>query len=81
MRLVDADALSEELWRIRWNLQMMDDTQTADKMMTGLRKAEIKLENAPTIAPTKQGKWIEHEWAEEYDGRLINNYECSECKM
>lgn len=54
-RLIDAGALAEELWRIRWNLQMMDDTQTADKMMTGLRKAEIKLENAPTIDPVK---WI-----------------------
>ena len=28
----------------------------------------------------KQGKWIEHEWAEEYDRILISNYECSECK-
>ena len=55
MRLIDADALAEEFWRIRWNLQMMDDTQTADKMMVGLRKAEIKLEDAPTIDPVK---WI-----------------------
>ena len=53
MRLIDADALAEEFWRIRWNLQMMDDTQTADKMMVGLRKAEIKLEDAPTIDPVK----------------------------
>lgn len=49
MRLIDADALLEELWRIRQNLQMMDDTQTADKMMAGLRKAEEKIEDAPTI--------------------------------
>lgn len=80
MRLIDADVLAEELWRIRRNLQMMDDTQTADKMMRGLRRAEEKMEAAPTIDPVKHGKWIEHEWAEEYDGRLISNYECSECK-
>ena len=48
-RPIDADALLEELWHIRWNLQMMDDTQTADKMMAGLRKAEEKIEAAPTI--------------------------------
>lgn len=53
MRLIDADALLEKLWRIRWNLQMMDDTQTADKMMAGLRKAEEKIEAAPTIDPMK----------------------------
>lgn len=61
MRLIDADALAEELWNIRWDLQMMDDTQTADKMMAGLRKAEIKLENAPTIDPVKHGRWIKDE--------------------
>ena len=27
----------------------------------------------------QQGKWIEHEWAEEVEGLLISNYECSEC--
>ena len=26
-----------------------------------------------------KGKWIEHEWAEEVEGWLISNYECSEC--
>jgi len=26
-----------------------------------------------------QGKWIEHEWAEESEGLLISNYECSKC--
>lgn len=32
------------------------------------------MENEP-----KQGEWIEHEWAEEVEGLLISNYECSEC--
>lgn len=30
-------------------------------------------------ADRPQGKWIEHEWAEEVEGLLISNYECSEC--
>lgn len=27
----------------------------------------------------RHGHWIEHEWAEEVEGLLISNYECSEC--
>jgi hypothetical protein len=29
--------------------------------------------------PLVRGFWIDHPGAEEYDGRLISNYECSEC--
>jgi predicted amidophosphoribosyltransferase len=25
------------------------------------------------------GRWIEHEWAEEENGLLVSNYECSVC--
>lgn len=32
------------------------------------------------LTAERVGKWIEHEWAEEYDGLLISNFECSECK-
>lgn len=27
------------------------------------------------------GEWIEHKWAEEFDGLLISNYECSHCHV
>lgn len=27
----------------------------------------------------RTGYWIEHEWAEEVDGVLVSNYECSSC--
>lgn len=36
------------------------------------------LESLPSAGP-KTGEWIEHEWAEEYDGLLISNYECTNC--
>ena len=29
--------------------------------------------------PIRHGHWIEHEWAEEVEGQLISNFECSEC--
>lgn len=33
----------------------------------------------PDAVPVRHAKWIEHEWAEESEGLLISNYECSEC--
>ncbi len=56
MRLIDADALLQEMMKTRASLQMLDNTQSADKMMHGLRMAEIKVEEAPTIEP-KRGEW------------------------
>lgn len=35
---------------------------------------------AEDVAPVIHAKWIEKEWAEEFDNRLISNYECSNCK-
>lgn len=49
MRLIDADAYAAELWEMRQNYQMLDDTQTADKIMYGLYRAEQALKDAPTI--------------------------------
>ena len=34
--------------------------------------------NAP-VYEEPHGEWIEHKWAEEFDGCLISNYECSHC--
>lgn len=34
---------------------------------------DLPSEDRPT------GEWIEHKWAEEVEGLLISNYECSEC--
>lgn len=49
MRLIDADALMHEIEKIRWHLQMLDDTQSSDKVWSGVRMAEKKVEDAPTI--------------------------------
>lgn len=37
---------------------------------------------APTVdaEPVRHGRWIRKEWAEESEGLLIDNYECSACK-
>ena len=49
MKLVDANAIEKELWRIRCQYQMLDDTQTADKIMHGLFRAEQVLKDAEII--------------------------------
>ena len=49
MRLIDADALMHEIEKIKWHLQMLDDTQSSDKVWSGVRMAEKKVEDAPTI--------------------------------
>jgi len=63
MRLIDADAYAAELWKMRQNYQMLDDTQTADKIMHGLYRAEQALKEAPTVdaVPVVHGEWVS-EW-------------------
>lgn len=48
-RLTDADALAEKIWQARVQYQMLDDTQTADKIMYGIYRVEQILAEAPTI--------------------------------
>ena len=47
--LIDREALMNELWKQRRNYQMMDDTQTADKIMYGLYRAEQVVKEAPAV--------------------------------
>lgn len=64
MRLIDADAYAAELWEMRQNYQMLDDTQTADKIMYGLYRAEQALKDAPTIdaVPVIHAYWKDSDW-------------------
>lgn len=72
--LISRQAALDECIKIRYALQMMDDTQTADKMMTGLRLAEISLEEAPSAE--RRGHWIHHDDASYAGGGYE---ECSCC--
>lgn len=42
-------AAMDAFYHIKCNLQMMDDTQTADKMMHGLRLAENAINKLPSV--------------------------------
>lgn len=48
-RYIDADAYAAELWKLRQNYQMLDDTHTADKIMHGIFRAEQTLKEMPTV--------------------------------
>lgn len=48
-RLIDANAYAAELWKLRENYQMLDDTHTADKIMHGIFRAEQVLKEQPTV--------------------------------
>lgn len=50
MRPIDADAYAADLWKLRTNYQMLDDTHTDDKIMHGIFRAEQVLKEQPTIA-------------------------------
>ena len=37
-------------------------------------------EDLPSVQlESKHSKWIKHEWAEEVEGTLVDNYECEKC--
>ena len=75
---ISRTATINAFYRIKCNLQMMDDTQIADKTMVGLRLAENAVNELPTItAPVKHGKWIP--FTENHGGLVYNIKRCSVC--
>lgn len=40
---------------------------------------QFEVDMADRKTEPKRGEWLEHEWAEEIEGLIISNYECSEC--
>lgn len=51
------------LWKLRKQYQLLDDTQTADKIMQGLYSAEQVINDVPSadVEPVRHGKWIKNE--------------------
>lgn len=53
------------------------------KQLMNLSGTAISIDDIPSeidVAPVRHGYWIRKEWAEESEGLLIDNYECSACK-
>lgn len=69
MRLINADALLDAIEDKEW------------VHITDYNIALYTVKDAPTVdaVPVRHGYWIRHNWAEEVEGCLIPNYECSVC--
>lgn len=70
MRPIDADAYAAELWKLRENYQMLDDTHTADKIMHGIFRAEQVLKEQPTVAAPRWHR-VEEELPNEFDTVIV----------
>ena len=71
---VSEDAISRRGIKIRLGKRFSDDPS---RIMEIVKET---VDDAPSVIPKpKEGEWIEHEWAEEVEGLLISNYECSKC--
>lgn len=57
-RLGDLDALEIDILNMRARYQMLNNTQTADKIMHGLFRAEQAIKDAPIIIPVDKGDKI-----------------------
>ena len=82
MRLIDADDVLNSVWQKRFGLQMLDDTQSADKIMHGLFMAEQVIEKAKTVnaVPVVHGKWLEVEVIDDDETFGVNDAaQCSAC--
>lgn len=56
---ISRQAAIDDFYHIKCNLQMMDDTHTADKMMHGLHLAENAVKLLPSAQPERKvGKWV-----------------------
>ena len=72
-RLVDANDL-------KWH--KFNYVNDYDAYRAGWNDAiDAVMENAPTVDAVEvvHGRWIEHKHAEEEDGLLVSNYECTVC--
>ena len=73
MRLIDADALIDEIKHTLWDWDSVDGIKSS----TVLKQTISDINNMPTIdaEPIKHGKWI----YKEYEPSKVEYYECSEC--
>lgn len=71
MRAIDADELKDHIKIFNIGCGCSEDYQ---------KSFLNAIDEQPTIEPErKPGYWIEHKRAEEVEGLLISNYECSCC--
>ena len=81
MRLIDADVLIDKVDKYIYRITRASKLKVGESAIIADIKAHIELSPTIDAEPVRHGKWIKHEYAEESEGLLIPNYECSECHM
>lgn len=74
IRPIDANLLKE-------NLLNQLSVRSEEYFLVLERFIRRVIDEQPTVdaKPVVYAHWVEHEWAEEVEGFLISNYECSNC--
>lgn len=70
VRPIDANKLLDSLY---WEL-------SEPISYNGIRRM-INIQPTIDVESIRYGKWIEHKYAEEHGGKMISNFECSECHV
>lgn len=70
--LAEIDDLADEFSEV-------DEKGLHSERWCGILDSKYVIIKAPSVSNRPQGEWIEHKWAEEVNGLLISNYECSKC--
>ena len=87
-RLIDVNAMVEKLeYEIETQCKPVADSDSVveafiKRVLPKLLRDVIKyIKQQPTVEAVEvvHGWWIEHKWAEEENGLLISNFECSTC--
>lgn len=76
--------MSDKVVRLSDIEEMLANAQiVSDGEYNGYCTEDVNLSMLPTAdyASVVHAHWIEHKWAEELEGLLISNYECSHCHM
>lgn len=76
MRLIDADALADEMMK-----SSMPSHDIGGRYQTGFMDARSMVISAPTIDPVKHGKWIERERYRTTKDGVFHTYRYKVCSI
>lgn len=77
MRLIDADALIEDIKTKLWDWDTVDGVTSS----TVLKQTITDIGNAPTIDPVRHGRWVDVNGEEWIPATLYNYVKCSVCGL
>ena len=78
-KYIDTDALAKRAYEVAYPIVYDCNSHERGLSLTGL--AQLLDEMSPAdVRENVKGEWIEHKYAEVYDGLLQSNFECNQCR-